>query len=103
MTDHVYQQLREQLAYLKLGMVAEQLAAALQQAETAKPSYPRLAEATLDVTTLAGDVDNAFDIWLRGQLRCAEAVHGGTVLVLRKLGEDVAADDANYAEISGRL
>ena len=29
MTDHVYQQLREHLAYLKLGAVAEQLAAAL--------------------------------------------------------------------------
>jgi hypothetical protein len=42
MTDHVYQQLREQLAYLKLSAVAEQLARALEQAETAKPSYTRL-------------------------------------------------------------
>ena len=41
MTDHVYQQLREHLAYLKLPAVAEQLAAALEQAETAKPSYTR--------------------------------------------------------------
>ena len=41
MTDHVYQRLREHLAYLKLPAVAEQLAAALQAAEQAKPSYTR--------------------------------------------------------------
>ena len=40
MTDHVYQQLREHLAYLKLPAVAEQLAAALQAAETDKPIHP---------------------------------------------------------------
>jgi DNA replication protein DnaC len=39
MTDHVYQQLREHLAYLKLGAVAEQLAAALHAAQQNKPSY----------------------------------------------------------------
>jgi DNA replication protein DnaC len=41
MTDHVYQQLREHLAYLKLPAVAEQLAQALEQAESQKPSYTR--------------------------------------------------------------
>jgi DNA replication protein DnaC len=41
MTDHVYHQLREQLAYLKLPAVAEQLARALEQAEQDKPSYTR--------------------------------------------------------------
>jgi DNA replication protein DnaC len=39
MTDHVYQRLREHLAYLKLGAVAEQLAQALHAAEQDKPSY----------------------------------------------------------------
>jgi DNA replication protein DnaC len=37
-----YHQLREHLAYLKLGAVAEQLAAALQQAKSDKPSYTQL-------------------------------------------------------------
>ena len=41
MSDRVYHQLREHLAYLKLGAVAEQLAAALQSAEQDKPSYTR--------------------------------------------------------------
>ena len=41
MTDHIYQQLREHLAYLKLPAVAEQLAQALEQAESQKPSYTR--------------------------------------------------------------
>jgi DNA replication protein DnaC len=41
MSDRVYHQLREHLAYLKLGAVAEQLAAALEQAEREKPSYTR--------------------------------------------------------------
>jgi len=41
MTDHVYQQLREHLAYLKLPAVAERLARALEQAESQKPSYTR--------------------------------------------------------------
>ena len=49
MTDHVYQQLREHLAYLKLGAVAEQLAATLQAAETDKPSYTRFLHDLLDV------------------------------------------------------
>ena len=53
MTDHVYQQLREQLAYLKLGALAEQLAAALQQAETAKPSYTRFLHDLLGVEITA--------------------------------------------------
>lgn len=41
MSDRVYHQLREQLAYLKLSAVAEQLAQALQAAERDKPSYTR--------------------------------------------------------------
>ena len=41
MTDHIYQRLREHLAYLKLPAVAEQLAHALEQAESQKPSYTR--------------------------------------------------------------
>jgi len=53
MTDHVYQQLREQLAYLKLGAVAEQLAAALQHAETDKPSYTRFLHQLLSVEITA--------------------------------------------------
>ena len=41
MSDRIYHQLREHLAYLKLPAVAEQLAAALQAAESDKPSYTR--------------------------------------------------------------
>jgi DNA replication protein DnaC len=39
MSDRIYHQLREHLAYLKLSAVAEQLAAALHAAEQDKPSY----------------------------------------------------------------
>ena len=53
MTDHVYQQLREQLAYLKLWAVAEQLARALEQAETDKPSYTRFLHELLSVEITA--------------------------------------------------
>lgn len=53
MTDHVYQQLREQLAYLKLGALAEQLARALEQAETDKPSYTRFLHDLLGVEITA--------------------------------------------------
>ena len=53
MTDHVYQQLREQLAYLKLSALAEQLARALEQAETAKPSYTRFLADLLSVEITA--------------------------------------------------
>ena len=53
MTDHVYQQLREQLAYLKLSAVAEQLARALEHAETAKPSYTRFLADLLSVEITA--------------------------------------------------
>ena len=53
MTDHVYQQLREQLAYLKLSAVAEQLARALELAETAKPSYTRFLADLLSVEITA--------------------------------------------------
>jgi DNA replication protein DnaC len=53
MTDHVYQQLREHLAYLKLGAVAEQLAQALEHAETEKPSYTRFLADLLSVEITA--------------------------------------------------
>ena len=53
MTDHVYQQLREHLAYLKLSAVAEQLARALEQAETEKPSYTRFLADLLSVEITA--------------------------------------------------
>ena len=39
MSDRIYHQLREHLAYLKLSAVAEQLAQALQTAEQNKPTY----------------------------------------------------------------
>ena len=38
MSDRIYHQLREHLAYLKLSAVAEQLAAALQAAVKDEPS-----------------------------------------------------------------
>jgi IS30 family transposase len=41
MSDRVYQQLREHLAYLKHPAVAEGLAGALEHAEQDKPSYTR--------------------------------------------------------------
>lgn len=63
----------------------------------------RLTEATLDVTTLAGDVDKAFDDWIRGQLRCVDALQGGTLLVRRKLGEDASDDEATYEAVANRL
>jgi DNA replication protein DnaC len=53
MTDHVYQRLREHLAYLKLPALAEQLAAALQAAETDKPSYTRFLHDLLHVEVSA--------------------------------------------------
>ena len=53
MTDHVYQQLREHLAYLKLPAVAEQLARALEQAESEKPSYTRFLADLLSVEITA--------------------------------------------------
>jgi DNA replication protein DnaC len=53
MSDRVYQQLREQLAHLKLGAVAEQLAAALHQAESDKPSYTRFLHDLLAVEVQA--------------------------------------------------
>jgi len=53
MTDHVYQRLREHLAYLKLPALAEQLAAALQAAETDKPSYTQFLHDLLHVEVQA--------------------------------------------------
>ena len=41
MSENVYQQLRSQLAYLKLSAVAERLAGALEEAEAEKPGYTR--------------------------------------------------------------
>ena len=53
MSDRVYQQLREHLAYLKLSAVAEQLAADLEAAERDKPSYTRFLHDLLDVEVTA--------------------------------------------------
>jgi DNA replication protein DnaC len=53
MTDHVYQRLHEHLAYLKLPALAEQLAAALQAAETDKPSYTQFLHDLLHVEVQA--------------------------------------------------
>jgi hypothetical protein len=53
MSDRIYHQLREHLAYLKLSAVAEQLAPALQTAETDKPSYTRFLHDLLDVEVTA--------------------------------------------------
>jgi DNA replication protein DnaC len=53
MSDRVYHQLREHLAYLKLGAVAEQLASALQAAETDKPSYTQFLHDLLGVEVTA--------------------------------------------------
>ena len=53
MTDHVYQRLREHLAYLKLPAAAEELAQALSQAESQKPSYTRFLADLLSVEVSA--------------------------------------------------
>jgi hypothetical protein len=45
----VYQQLRGHLAYLRLSAAAEQLTAALEDAEKRKPSYTRFLERLLAV------------------------------------------------------
>lgn len=66
MSDRVYHQLREHLAYLKLGAVAEQLAAALQQAEQDKPSYTRFLH-----DLLATEVSATEQRRLDGRLRFA--------------------------------
>ena len=48
-----YQQLRGHLAYLKLAATAEQLPAALEQAEKAKPGYTQFLHDLLDVEVAA--------------------------------------------------
>ena len=53
MSDRVYHQLREHLAYLKLPALAEQLAQSLQQAQTDKPSYTRFLHDLLAVEIAA--------------------------------------------------
>ena len=53
MSENVYQQLRSQLAYLKLGAVAERLAGALEQAEAEKPGYTRFLHDLLAVEVAA--------------------------------------------------
>jgi len=62
----VYQQLRSHLAYLRLGATAEQLAAALEQAEQEKPSYTRFLERLLAV-----EVEATEQRRLEGRLRFA--------------------------------
>jgi DNA replication protein DnaC len=62
----VYQQLRSHLAYLRLSAAAEQLAAALEQAEHGKPSYTRFLE-----RLLAAEVEATERRRLEGRLRFA--------------------------------
>ncbi len=62
----VYQQLRSHLAYLRLGAIAEQLAAALEHAEQEKPSYTRFLERLLAVEVEATERRR-----LEGRLRFA--------------------------------
>jgi DNA replication protein DnaC len=62
----VYQQLRGHLAYLRLAAAAEQLAAALEDAEKRKPSYTRFLE-----RLLAAEVEATERRRLEGRLRFA--------------------------------
>ena len=66
MTDHVYQRLREHLAYLKLPALAEQLPAALEQAQQAKPGYTQFLHDLLQV-----EVDATEQRRLDGRMRFA--------------------------------
>jgi len=66
MSDHVYQQLRGHLAYLKLAAAAEQLAAHLDQAQKMKPSYTKFLADLLDVEVQATEQRR-----LQGRLRFA--------------------------------
>jgi DNA replication protein DnaC len=61
-----YQQLRSHLAYLKLSAAAERLAAALEHAEQAKPSYTQFLHDLLDVEVRATEQRR-----LDGRLRLA--------------------------------
>jgi DNA replication protein DnaC len=61
-----YQQLRGHLAYLKLAAAAEQLPAALEQAERAKPGYTQFLCDLLDVEVKATEERR-----LAGRLRLA--------------------------------
>jgi len=62
----VYQELRAHLAYLRLGAVAEQLAAQLEHAERERPSYTRLLERLLRI-----EVEAVERRRLEGRLRFA--------------------------------
>jgi hypothetical protein len=62
----VYQQLRSHLAYLRLGAAAEQLAAALEDAQKRKPSYTNFLERLLAVEVEATERRR-----LEGRLRFA--------------------------------
>jgi DNA replication protein DnaC len=66
MTDHVYQRLREHLAYLKLPAVAEQLPTALEQAQREKPGYTQFLHDLLGV-----EVDATERRRLDGRMRFA--------------------------------
>jgi DNA replication protein DnaC len=71
----VYQQLRSHLAYLRLGAAAEQLAAALEDADKRKPSYTRFLE-----RLLALEVEATERRRLEGRLRFVEE-HGNVLLI----------------------
>jgi hypothetical protein len=62
-----------------------------------------LAEATLPIVELAVDQDAAFGRCVAAEIRCVDAVRSGTVLILRKLGEDFAQVDEQFGEASKRL
>jgi DNA replication protein DnaC len=62
----LYQELRSHLAYLRLGAAAEQLAAALEQAEREQPSYTRFLERLLH-----SEVEAVEQRRLEGRLRFA--------------------------------
>jgi DNA replication protein DnaC len=67
MGDTLYQQLREQLAHLRLPAVAERLAPALEAAERDQPGYTRFLH-----DLLAAEVDAVEQRRLQGRLRFAK-------------------------------
>jgi DNA replication protein DnaC len=67
MADTIYQQLREHLHYLGLRAVADQLAGALQHAETSKPGYTQFLH-----DLLATEVTAVEQRRLQGRLRFAK-------------------------------
>ena len=86
MSDRVYQQLREHLAYLKLGAVAEHLATALEQAQTNQPSYTQFLADLL-----------AVEVKATGEVR---ALHPEVEATLLRIAQEALANVAKHAEAS---